>query len=229
MSKTTAPKPIAPAGGSAWRHYQSKEVLGVEGSAGLIGIFSRRKSSQGGEIIDPELLDAEAKEAKARKYAGLSWDIPGVPPPDFSVESDESNALCRAQLSVFSKGIKDIATRDPGWRVFLVIWHNEGDYVKIQQDKSFNVELLAPALSGKDKAVGFKWNADMYQWIAKSHTQEIHLDTPDCPAAAGLDDDSDPGATRRKRCAANQERLATKGCYGGIMKLCRSVLLHLLR
>ena len=107
MSKTTAPKPIAPAGGSAWRHYQSKEVLGVEGSAGLIGIFSRRKSSQGGEIIDPELLDAEAKEAKARKYAGLSWDIPGVPPPDFSVESDESNALCRAQLSVFSKGIKD--------------------------------------------------------------------------------------------------------------------------
>ena len=31
-----------------------------------------------------------------------------------------SNALCRAQLSVFSKGIKDIATRDPGWRVFLV-------------------------------------------------------------------------------------------------------------
>ena len=132
-----------------------------------------------------------------------------------------------------------------------VIWHNEGDYVKIQQaldsagrvakqpctfdssgrcsdnckldglkdgdlvflscefnnmrtlgdlvkDKSFNVELLAPALSGKDKAVGFKWNADMYQWIAKSRTQEIHLDTPDCPAAAGLDDDSDPGATRRK-------------------------------
>lgn len=30
-------------------------------------------------------------------------------------------------------------------------------------------------------------------------------------------------------CAANQERLATKGCYGGIMKLCRSVLLDLLR
>lgn len=35
-------------------------------------------------------------------------------------------------------------------------------------------------------------NADMYQWIAKSRTQEIHLDTPDCPAAAGLDDDSVP-------------------------------------
>lgn len=96
MSKTTAPRPIAPAGGSAWRHYQSKEVLGVEGSAGLIGIFSRRKSSKEAEVIDPELLEAEAKEAKARKYGGLSWDLPGVPPPDFSIESDESNALCRA-------------------------------------------------------------------------------------------------------------------------------------
>lgn len=107
MSKTTAPKPIAPAGGSAWRHYQSKEVLGVEGSAGLIGIFSRRNSSRNPEVIDPELLEAEAKEAKARKYGGLSWDLPGVPPPDFSIESDESNALCRAQLSVFSKGVKE--------------------------------------------------------------------------------------------------------------------------
>ncbi|CAK9044180.1 Peptidyl-prolyl cis-trans isomerase ESS1 [Durusdinium trenchii] len=107
MSKPTAPKPTAPAGGSAWRYYASTEVLGAEGAAGLVGIFA--PSSKPGEVIDPELLEAESKEAKARKFGGggLSWDVPGVPPPDFFIESDEPGTLCRAQLSVFSKGIKE--------------------------------------------------------------------------------------------------------------------------
>ncbi|CAK9044181.1 unnamed protein product [Durusdinium trenchii] len=109
MSKPTAPKPTAPAGGSAWRYYASTEVLGAEGAAGLVGIFA--PSSKPGEVIDPELLEAESKEAKARKFGGggLSWDVPGVPPPDFFIESDEPGTLCRAQLSVFSKGIKESA------------------------------------------------------------------------------------------------------------------------
>ena len=32
-----------------------------------------RKSSKEAEVIDPELLEAEAKEAKARKYGGAAW------------------------------------------------------------------------------------------------------------------------------------------------------------
>eukprot|EP00439_Symbiodinium_sp_Y106_P085967 s518_g30.t1 len=64
-------------------------------------------SSKPGEVVDNELLEAEATEAKARRFAGLTWDVGGVPPPDFVIEPDESGALCRAQLSVFSKGIKD--------------------------------------------------------------------------------------------------------------------------
>ena len=132
-----------------------------------------------------------------------------------------------------------------------VIWHNEGDYVKIQQvldkagqhakqpcewdstgkcdncrlddlkegdlvflackfnkmrtltdlakESKFEIEELAPALSGSEEAVGFKWKAEMYQWTSSETTVQIPLDTPDCgPLAQGLDDDNDPGATRRK-------------------------------
>ena len=66
------------------------------------------------------------------------------------------------------------------------------------KENKFEIEELAPALSGSEEAVGFNWKAEMYQWMQSTSTLEIPLDTPDCPAARGLDDGTDPGATKRK-------------------------------
>ena len=65
------------------------------------------------------------------------------------------------------------------------------------KENKFEIEELAPALSGSEKAVGFNWKAEMYQRMQSTSTLEIPLDTPDCPAARGLDG-TDPGATKRK-------------------------------
>lgn len=69
------------------------------------------------------------------------------------------------------------------------------------EDKSFDMDALRPAIGGAQKAVAFRWTAEMYQWSqtrTDDNPYQMSFDVTDCPAASGYDDGNDGGATQRR-------------------------------
>lgn len=70
------------------------------------------------------------------------------------------------------------------------------------EDKSFDIDAIRPAVGGLQKAVAFRWTAEMYQWRqtrGDDNPLQMAFDAEsDCPAASRYDDDNDSGATKRR-------------------------------
>ena len=62
------------------------------------------------------------------------------------------------------------------------------------EDKSFDMDAIRPAVGGSEKAVAFRWTAEMYQW-SQTRTDDDPLQMSfdaltDCPAASAYHDDN---------------------------------------
>ena len=62
------------------------------------------------------------------------------------------------------------------------------------EDKSFDIDAIRPAVGGLQKAVAFRWTAEMYQWRqtrGDDNPLQMAFDAEsDCPAASRYDDDN---------------------------------------
>ncbi|CAJ1344260.1 unnamed protein product [Effrenium voratum] len=88
-----------PAPGSAWVKFRATQVLG--GSAA--GIFSSVPPEYVQKDNSNQEKEAEEVEATACRMGEMTWQLPGVPPPDFSVINDDVGPSVRAELNVFTR------------------------------------------------------------------------------------------------------------------------------